>query len=78
LSGSQQETDENQAETWEHTKYFAVFTTGQKAPAKTISEWYRELTFKRLKSLARLGHLPKYDDQSSRAWRSVESRSWSG
>ena len=23
---------------------------------------------KRLKSLAQLGHLPKYDDQSSRAW----------
>jgi hypothetical protein len=60
-------------ETWEHAKYVAVFTTDQKTPAKTILEWYRvrwqiELTFKRLKSLARLGHLPKYDGQSSRAW----------
>jgi hypothetical protein len=60
-------------ETWEHAKYVAVFTTDQKTSAKTILEWYRvrwqiELTFKRLKSLARLGHLPKYDDQSSRAW----------
>lgn len=60
-------------ETWEHAKYVAVFTTDRKTPAETILEWYRvrwqiELTFKRLKSLARLGHLPKYDDQSSRAW----------
>jgi|ERR1700691_123844 hypothetical protein len=39
----------------------------------SLREWYRvrwqiELTFKRFKSLAQLGHLPKYDDQSSRAW----------
>jgi hypothetical protein len=27
-----------------------------------------ELVFKRLKSLASLGHLPKSDDQSARAW----------
>ncbi len=27
-----------------------------------------ELVFKRLKSLAQLGHLPKHDDRSSRAW----------
>jgi hypothetical protein len=26
------------------------------------------MTFKRLKSLAQLGHLPKQDEQSSRAW----------
>ena len=36
-------------------------------------EWYRlrwqvELIFKRFKSLARLGHLPKYDDDSAQAW----------
>ena len=41
--------------------------------ASKILEWYRlrwqiELAFKRLKSLAQLGHLPKYDDESSRAW----------
>ena len=38
-----------------------------------IMEWYRlrwqvELVFKRFKSLARLGHLPKHDDESARAW----------
>jgi hypothetical protein len=38
-----------------------------------ILEWYRtrwqvELAFKRLKSLVQLGHLPKHDDRSSRAW----------
>jgi hypothetical protein len=27
-----------------------------------------ELMFKRLKSLARIGHVPKHDDRSSRAW----------
>lgn len=30
--------------------------------------WQVELAFKRLKSLAQLGHLPKYDERSSRAW----------
>jgi hypothetical protein len=61
------------AETWEYAKYVAIFTTDRAATAEDILEWYRlrwqiELTFKRLKSLAQLGHLPKYDDQSSRAW----------
>ena len=42
-------------------------------PTSQILEWYRvrwqiELAFKRLKTLAQLGHLPKYDDRSSRAW----------
>jgi Transposase DDE domain len=60
-------------ETWEHAKYVIVFTTDLITPAETILEWYRvrwqiELTFKRLKSLAQLGHLPKYDERSSRAW----------
>jgi hypothetical protein len=60
-------------ETWEYAKYVAVFTTDLAAGAETVLEWYRarwqiELTFKRLKSLAKLGHLPKYDAQSSRAW----------
>jgi hypothetical protein len=41
--------------------------------AREILEWYRlrwqiELVFKRFKQIAALGHLPKYDDQSSRAW----------
>jgi len=60
-------------ETWEYAKYVVVFTTDLSTPTETILEWYRvrwqiELTFKRLKSLAQLGHLPKYDAQSSRAW----------
>lgn len=60
-------------ETWEYAKYVAVFTTELSAPSETILEWYRarwqiELSFKRLKSLAKIGHLPKYDAQSSRAW----------
>jgi len=30
--------------------------------------WQIELTFKRLKSILQLGHVPKQDDASSRAW----------
>ena len=38
-----------------------------------VLEWYRtrwqvELVFKRFKSLAQLGHLPKHDDESAKAW----------
>jgi hypothetical protein len=38
-----------------------------------VLQWYRirwqvELVFKRFKSLAQLGHLPKYDDESAKAW----------
>lgn len=60
-------------EAWEYAKYVAVFTTDTIASSETILQWYQvrwqiELAFKRLKSLAQLGHLPKYDDQSSRAW----------
>ena len=60
-------------ETLEYAQYVIVFTTWTAAPAQQILEWYRvrwqiELAFKRMKSLAQLGHLPKYDDHSSRAW----------
>ena len=62
-------------ETIEFAKYIIVFTTLPKRDfsASSVLEWYRlrwqiELIFKRLKSLAGLGHLPKYDDSSSRAW----------
>lgn len=60
-------------ETLEYAQYVMVFTTWARTSAADILEWYRvrwqiELVFKRLKSLAQLGHLPKYDDRSSRAW----------
>ncbi len=64
-----------QPDTLEYAKYVSVFTTF--APltfsAVEVLHWYRlrwqvELLFKRLKSLAQLGHLPKSDDQSARAW----------
>jgi hypothetical protein len=61
--------------TLEFARYVIVFTTLDAAefPAPAVLEWYRlrwqiELVFKRLKSLAGTGHLPKYDDASSRAW----------
>lgn len=63
------------AETLEYARWIIVLTT---VPAEVLSEglileWHRvrwqvELAFKRLKSLAGLGHLPKYDAASSRAW----------
>lgn len=63
------------SETLEYAKYVLVFTNwpAPQFPVRQVLDWYRlrwqiELVFKRLKSLARLGHLPKYDDQSSRAW----------
>jgi len=60
-------------ETFEYAKYVIVFTTWRKGTAAQILGWYRvrwqiELAFRRLKSLVQLGHLPKYDDASSRAW----------
>lgn len=55
--------------------YVMVFTTlpVEAASSRQILECYRlrwqvELTFKRLKSIVQLGHLPKKDDASSRAW----------
>jgi len=60
-------------ETYEYAKYVLVLTTLKTGSTAQILEWYRirwqiELAFKRLKSLVQLGHLPKYDDASSRAW----------
>jgi Transposase DDE domain len=60
-------------ETLEFTKYVLVFTTHPSGSATELLETYRmrwqiELVFKRLKSLVKLGHLPKHDDRSSRAW----------
>lgn len=62
-------------ESREFACYVLVFTTIDQsaATAQQVLECYRlrwqiELTFKRLKSIAQLGHIPKHDDQSSRAW----------
>ena len=62
-------------ETRKYAEYVLVFTTLPTSVASTeqILEAYRlrwqvELTFKRLKSIAQIGHVPKHDDQSSRAW----------
>jgi hypothetical protein len=64
-----------QTTTEEFAGYVIVFTTLPKElyPLESILEWYRvrwqiELVFKRLKTLAGLGHLPKHDDESSKAW----------
>lgn len=61
--------------TWQYAQYVMVFTTlpREVAAYRQVLECYRlrwqvELTFKRLKSIAQLGHLPKHHDQSSRAW----------
>ena len=58
-----------------HTAWIVVLTT---VPDTVLSDeevlqWYRvrwqiELAFKRLKSLGDVGHLPKSDERSSRAW----------
>jgi Transposase DDE domain len=64
-----------QPETLESAKYLIVFTTFDPLTfnAAMVLQWYRvrwpvELAVKRLKSLAQLGHLPKADAQSARAW----------
>lgn len=62
-------------ETLEYAKYVIVFTTYPEDSFSGIEvlEWYRirwqvELVFKRFKSIAQLGHLPKHSDDSSKAW----------
>jgi hypothetical protein len=58
-----------------YAEYVLIFTTlpAEVASSSQVLECYRlrwqvELTFKRLKSIAQLGHVPKHHDQSSRAW----------
>lgn len=61
--------------TFEYAKFVIVFTN---YPEKDFSEkqvlnlyrsrWQVELVFKRFKSIAQLGHLPKYNEDSSKAW----------
>lgn len=62
-------------ETLEYAKYVIVFTNYPESSfsATEILEWYRvrwqvELVFKRFKSIAQLGHLPKQSDDSAKAW----------
>src|SRR5216683_6488716 len=59
--------------TLEFAKYVIVFTTRSSGSTADVLRLYRmrwqiELVFKRLKTLAQLGHVPKHDDRSSRAW----------
>ena len=62
-------------ETLEYAKYMIVFTTfpaTEFSPTEVLecycTRWQVELVFKRFKSLADLGHLPKHDGHSARAW----------
>jgi hypothetical protein len=62
-------------ETQFYAEYVLVFTTlaTEAASAYQVLDAYRlrwqiELTFKRLKSIAQIGHVPKQDEKSSRAW----------
>ena len=61
--------------TLEYAKYVILFTTFPESdfPPGAVLEWYRvrwqvELVFKRFKSITKLGHLPKHDDESAKAW----------
>jgi hypothetical protein len=62
-------------ETLFYAEYVIVFTTFPESvfTPTQVMQWYRlrwqiELVFKRFKQIAQLGHLPKYDDDSSKAW----------
>ena len=62
-------------ETLVYAKYVMVFTTFPEEEFSDfdVLEWYRirwqvELVFKRFKQIAALGHLPKHDDESAKAW----------
>ena len=72
---AQQGGPKTKPETLQYACYVMLFTTVPVSSFSTteVLEWYRarwqiELVFKRLKTLAELGSLPKYDDQSARAW----------
>jgi hypothetical protein len=62
-------------ETRKYACYVMVFTTLLVTEASGVEvlecyrqRWQIELAFKRLKSILQLGHVPKQDDGSSRAW----------
>lgn len=71
----QKKQHQTKPETREYARYVIAFTTVRESEMNTLEvlEYYRfrwqiELVFKRLKSILAVGHLPKYDPQSSRAW----------
>lgn len=58
-----------------YAPYIMLFTTFPESrfPLETVLESYRirwqiEMVFKRFKQLAQFGHLPKYEEESSKAW----------
>lgn len=62
-------------ETLVHAEYIMVLTTfpEREFPAASVLEVYRfrwqiELVFKRFKQIAQLGHVPKHDPESAKAW----------
>jgi hypothetical protein len=64
-----------QDKTIEHARYVSVFCTANRHRLTGTeildlyrSRWQVELVFKRLKSIVGLGHLPKLNEESSRAW----------
>ncbi|MCY4598014.1 MAG: transposase [Bryobacterales bacterium] len=64
-----------QPESFEFGKHVTVFSTFPVAGFTDVDilEWYRigwqvELAFRRFKSIAQLGHLPKRDDEGAKAW----------
>ena len=59
----------------EFAKYVVVFTTfpASRFTPEAVLDWYRlrwqvERVFKRFKSVAQLGHLPKHGSESSKTW----------
>ena len=72
---AQRNAQELRAATLEHCAYLVVLTTvpSDMLSDEAVLQWYRvrwqiELAFKRLKSLGDVGHLPKSDERSCRAW----------
>lgn len=62
-------------ETLEYAEYIILFTTVNRRSLKGVdllllyrSRWQIELVFKRLKSILGVGHLPKYNPESCKAW----------
>jgi hypothetical protein len=64
-----------QPETLIYAEYVMVLTTFPETefPAEDVLQFYRfrwqiELVFKRFKQIAQIGHLPKHDPESAKAW----------